>query len=260
MESISLSRRDLGFLSVGALSELLNVKENPPVQDAAWDPAKNALQDLLLKRKRDPAADMRGRPPPPLRSGGKPNDAALRAAVPPAYEPSLESWGPDGGLGNGQPHDMFEEFVGTVKRHGEQFGFIDSEPAKARFGRDVYFSPKSVSAEVFRLCSEGLSVTFCVMLERDGKPIAHRLRILDLSEMQDASGEFHIGIVKRMGKDFGFIASDETYALYQRDIYFAARTVGVDIFKQIQEGVQVRFSVQFEKDGKPVGCRLTPIP
>ena len=43
--------------------------------------------------------------------------------------------------------------TGEVKRHGEQFGFIDSEPAKARFGRDVYFSPKSVSAEVFRLCA-----------------------------------------------------------------------------------------------------------
>ena len=34
------------------------------MQDAAWDPVKNALQDLLLKRKREPAADMRGRPDP----------------------------------------------------------------------------------------------------------------------------------------------------------------------------------------------------
>ena len=49
-------------------------------------------------------------------------------------------------------------------------------------------------------------------------------------------------------------------ASYEIVINEVSANIGVDIFKQIQEGVQVRFSVQFEKDGKPVGCRLTPIP
>ena len=67
------------------------------------------------------------------------------------------------------------------------------------------------------------------------------------------------GVVKGMGKDYGFIECPEVYANYQRDVFINKVLVGDDVYWFINKGDTVSFDVTEDQKGQPQAVNLVQL-
>jgi len=165
-------------------------------------------------------------------------------------------------FGKGGNAGMGDRLTGTITAFlpHKNFGFIQCEEISATYGKDLWLhGDQKGSFDI------GDTVSFSLIFNKEGSPQA-----IDLAppkpkgqsvkppvkrpSPEDAGGsDRHVGSITAFypAKNFGFIACDETFALYGKDLWVHGAQVG-----DFSVGATVSFSLILNKDGNPQAVDL----
>lgn len=144
-----------------------------------------------------------------------------------------------------------EWHVGEIKSFAQQqgYGFIQCDDTFARYKNDVFLHKKQVDEAGLRKISLKDKLRFTVELNKNGRPQARKVE--RFKEVPKVSQEkTFVGRVKKFEANagYGFIACDETRALFGADI-FLHRNQAIEA--GAEAGSMVTFAVEVSGKGQP---------
>jgi len=171
-------------------------------------------------------------------------------------------------------------YSGTIKSFWPEkhFGFIHCEEVKEQFNADVFLSDQEIG-----YFTVGSTVTFSIVLNKDGRPQAKLLEAVEAAEnrqavallprkvprlqqrpealgasTQDGIGpeERQAGVIKSFWpeKHYGFIACTEVRAAHGGDVFLSDQELN-----GFMVGDWVSFTISFNKNGRPQAHELLPL-
>lgn len=154
-----------------------------------------------------------------------------------------------------QAQKRAEVYFGTIKSFNEEkgWGHISCDGTYKLYGKDMFLMRSALSGAT---CRPGSQVMFGVHMGQKG-PEATTVSVLPVGSWgsEEANGAAFNGTIKSYdaGKGFGFIHSDESRAIFQKDIFIHQNELG-GLTPNVGDALQ--FCVTINQNGKPEASQL----